>query len=182
MYIHTHRTVPNFMSSSSLRFHPRRVLLNWLNDLLQLSITRFEELGTGAVYFQLLDVMYPGRIPMKRVNWADASVISKYDRDTQLELLQKLFSGLPISRAFRLPQPLSANDHFETCQLFRAYWDKVGFRISDSYSPELRRRMSERTPAKLFAPWSDGAHTKKGKPKLFSSWLAFKLEFAKRLN
>jgi len=32
-------------------------------------LTRIEQLGTGAVYCQLFDVIFPGKIKMNRVNW-----------------------------------------------------------------------------------------------------------------
>ena len=34
-------------------------ILEWLNDLLSLKLSKIEELATGAVYCQLLDCLYP---------------------------------------------------------------------------------------------------------------------------
>lgn len=50
-------------------FVPKADLLAWVNGLLGLDLKQIEQLGTGAVYCQLLDVMYPGRVAMARVNW-----------------------------------------------------------------------------------------------------------------
>ena len=44
-------------------------LISWVNSTLGLEVTRIEELGTGAVYCQLVDAMYPGKVAMARVNW-----------------------------------------------------------------------------------------------------------------
>lgn len=50
-------------------FVPKSDLLNWVNSTLQLDVKQIEQLGTGAVYCQLVDAMYPGKIAMARVNW-----------------------------------------------------------------------------------------------------------------
>ena len=47
----------------------RGELLNWLNDLLKINLTKIEQLGTGAAYCQLIDVLYPSKIPISKVNW-----------------------------------------------------------------------------------------------------------------
>ena len=47
----------------------RGELLNWINDLLKTNLTKIEQLGTGAIYCQLIDVQYPAKVPMTKVNW-----------------------------------------------------------------------------------------------------------------
>ena len=47
----------------------RGELLNWVNELLKTNLTKIEQLGTGAIYCQLVDALYPGKIPMSKVNW-----------------------------------------------------------------------------------------------------------------
>lgn len=36
----------------------RTDLIQWINDLLALNVTKIEQLGTGAVYCQILDSIY----------------------------------------------------------------------------------------------------------------------------
>ena len=50
-------------------FVPKSDLINWANTLLALDISHIEQLGTGAVYCQIVDSMFPGRVPLQRVNW-----------------------------------------------------------------------------------------------------------------
>jgi len=50
-------------------FVPKSDLLAWVNNTLKLEITHIEQLGTGAVYCQLIDIMYPGKVALGRVNW-----------------------------------------------------------------------------------------------------------------
>lgn len=50
-------------------FVPKGDLINWVNTLLELEITSIQQLGTGAVYCQIVDAMFPGKVPMQRINW-----------------------------------------------------------------------------------------------------------------
>lgn len=36
----------------------RTELLQWINDLLQLNLTKIEQLGTGSAYCQIMDSIY----------------------------------------------------------------------------------------------------------------------------
>lgn len=47
----------------------RGELLNWINSTLRINYTKIEQMGTGAAYCQLLDLIYPGKVPMIKVNW-----------------------------------------------------------------------------------------------------------------
>lgn len=47
----------------------RGELLLWVNDLLKTNLTKIEQLGTGAIYCQLIDILYPNKLPMSKVNW-----------------------------------------------------------------------------------------------------------------
>lgn len=37
--------------------------------MIQLNLTKIEQLGSGAVYCQIIDVIHPGRMPMNKINW-----------------------------------------------------------------------------------------------------------------
>ena len=48
---------------------PRHDMLAWVNGCLQSQIGKIEEMGTGAAYCQLMDILFPGdRIGEKRTN------------------------------------------------------------------------------------------------------------------
>lgn len=47
----------------------RHDMLAWVNDCLQASFTKIEELCTGAVYCQFMDMLFPGSVPLKRVKF-----------------------------------------------------------------------------------------------------------------
>jgi len=44
-------------------------ILDFFNSLLQISLAKIEQTATGAVACQLMDYIFPGSIPLKRVNW-----------------------------------------------------------------------------------------------------------------
>lgn len=50
-------------------FVGRAQLLAFFNDLLQLNLSKIEETASGAVACQLTEYIFPGSIPMQRVNW-----------------------------------------------------------------------------------------------------------------
>lgn len=57
-------------------FVPRTEIIDWINNLLnviiyiaQLNLNKIEQLGSGAVYCQIIDAIHPGKIPMSKVNW-----------------------------------------------------------------------------------------------------------------
>jgi RP/EB family microtubule-associated protein len=50
-------------------FVPKKEILSWMSNALRLDIIAIEDLGTGAVYCQLLDYAFGQRVPMHKVSW-----------------------------------------------------------------------------------------------------------------
>jgi RP/EB family microtubule-associated protein len=73
----------------------RGELLSWVNDLLKTNLSKIEQLGTGAIYCQLTDVLYPGKIPMSKVNWK-----AKFDYEfvANFKVLQQTFTKLGVMK------------------------------------------------------------------------------------
>lgn len=46
------------MATAAAVTESRQDLLNWMNDLLQLNITKIEQVGTGAIICQIFDSIY----------------------------------------------------------------------------------------------------------------------------
>lgn len=91
-------------------FVPRTEILKWVNSLLmvyllvtQLNITKIEQLGSGVVYLQIMDVLFPGSVPLSKVNWR-AKV--EYDFTCNLKLLQKIFMKIGIKRTIEVKDKL----------------------------------------------------------------------------
>eukprot|EP00939_MAST-03C_sp_MAST-3C-sp1_P004387 g4387.t1 len=54
-------------------FVGRKEVLRWLNNLLLTDFKKIEETANGAAACQVLDVMFHGKVPMKKVNWGAAT-------------------------------------------------------------------------------------------------------------
>lgn len=50
-------------------FVGRAELLEFFNSLLDLNLTKIEQTASGAVACQLTEYIFPGSLPMSRVNW-----------------------------------------------------------------------------------------------------------------
>lgn len=59
----------NFGIMDSAYFVNRNEIIKWINTTLKINIEKVEQLGTGAAYVQLLDIIYPGDVPFQKVNW-----------------------------------------------------------------------------------------------------------------
>jgi RP/EB family microtubule-associated protein len=54
--------------TNAAHFTGRNDLLSFINDLLDLKLTKIEEMATGAVACQVIDLIVPNSIPMWKVN------------------------------------------------------------------------------------------------------------------
>ena len=54
-----------------------------------------EQLGTGAVYCQILDACFPGKVPLNKVNW---KARYEYEFLGNFKVLQLAFSKLGIQK------------------------------------------------------------------------------------
>eukprot|EP00930_Biecheleria_cincta_P061844 TRINITY_DN47386_c0_g1_i1.p1 TRINITY_DN47386_c0_g1~~TRINITY_DN47386_c0_g1_i1.p1 ORF type:complete len:346 (+),score=87.29 TRINITY_DN47386_c0_g1_i1:93-1040(+) len=106
-------------------FVSRTELLQWLNGLLQLSLTKVEQCASGAVYCQIIDACSPGSVAMKKVNWmakTDHEYIPNY------KVLQTAFDKLHIERNVPVDQLIRAKyqDNLEFLQWMKHYWELEG--------------------------------------------------------
>lgn len=63
--------------------------------LLQLNLTKIEQLGSGAVYCQVIDVIHSNAVAMNKVNW---KAKSDYEFTQNLRILQDAFKKIGIKR------------------------------------------------------------------------------------
>jgi RP/EB family microtubule-associated protein len=54
---------------SGCYFVGRGELLEWLNDLLSINYSRIEDASNGAAFCQVIDVIHPGTLNLKKVNY-----------------------------------------------------------------------------------------------------------------
>ena len=76
-------------------FVGRKEILDWINNTLDLNIHCIEQLGTGAVYCQLVDAYKSNTIQMERVNF---QALNDYEFVNNFKVLQKGFMKLGIDK------------------------------------------------------------------------------------
>ena len=118
----------------------RGELLQWLNNLLKLNYTKIEQMGTGAAYCQILDIIYPNKVPLSKVNWK-----AKFDYEylNNFKVLQQSFTKLNIMKHIDVEKLVKCKyqDNLEFLQWFKKIYDVScnGKPSGAGYDPQVRR-------------------------------------------
>lgn len=99
----------------------RSELLNWLNGLLQLEISKVEQCGTGAVYCQIIDSIYQD-VPMSKVKFELNG--SEYNYLQNYKILQSAFVRHQISKPIPVERLVKCKmqDNLEFLQWIKKFW------------------------------------------------------------
>jgi len=115
----------------------RHDMLAWVNGCLQSQIGKIEEMGTGAAYCQLMDILFPGTIPLKRVKYS-----SKQETDAinNFKILQASFKKLNVDQSIEVDKLVKAKfqDNFEFLQWFKKFFD-ANYSGDEDYDPVKAR-------------------------------------------
>lgn len=116
----------------------RQELVAWLNNLLQLNITKVEQCGTGAALCQVFDSIYLD-VPMARVKF---NVNTEYAYLQNFKILQNCFTKHGIDRPVNVEQLIKCKmqDNLEFLQWSKRYWDQ--YFPGGDYDAVARRRAS----------------------------------------
>ncbi|KAL3671001.1 hypothetical protein V7S43_004185 [Phytophthora oleae] len=100
----------------------RTELLAWLNELCATELTRVEQ-ARSALACQVLDALYPGEIPISRVDW---SATQPYECMHNYKLLQQSFSALKINKQIPVDKLVRGKyqDKLEFLQWLKAFYDR----------------------------------------------------------
>lgn len=104
-------------------FVGKQVLIQWLNELLNLRITKIEECATAAVYCGVMDCLFPGTFQYSRVKWG-----AKHEHEfvENYKILQGSFDKNGVKRHIDVAKLIKARyqDNLEFCQWLKAFFDK----------------------------------------------------------
>ncbi|KAG3263083.1 microtubule associated protein RP/EB family member 1 [Ictidomys tridecemlineatus] len=79
----------------------RHDMLAWINESLQLNLTKIEQLCSGAAYCQFMDMLFPGSVALKKVKF-QAKLEHEYIQN--FKILQAGFKRMGVDKS----NPLSA--------------------------------------------------------------------------
>ncbi|KAL4508447.1 hypothetical protein ABPG72_003751 [Tetrahymena utriculariae] len=153
-------------------FKPRSEILKFINDLLGLNVTKIESLGQGAIYCQILDAMFPGKVPLQKVNWK-----AKLDWEfvNNLKVLQTAFTKLGIKRVIEVEKlsKCKYQDNLEMIQWLMRFYECNCNKPLSEYDAASKRKGVEPdfsfadkiVVPKIFNPSMNKLHDETEKPK-----------------
>ncbi|XP_058464064.1 microtubule-associated protein RP/EB family member 1-like [Malaya genurostris] len=100
----------------------RRDMLAWVNQTLISDFKKVEELCTGAAYCQLMDLLFPGCVPLKRVKYCTNQ---DHDFINNLRLFQNALVSLKVEKPVPIDRLIKGRfqDNFEFLQWFKKFFD-----------------------------------------------------------
>ncbi|KAK0630855.1 calponin homology domain-containing protein [Bombardia bombarda] len=134
----------------------RQELVQWLNSLLQLNITKVEQCGTGAALCQVYDSIFLD-VPMSRVKF---NVNTEYAYISNFKVLQNCFTKHQIEKSIPIESLVKCKmqDNLDFLQWTKKFWDQ--YYPGGDYDAVARRKgnaMPVSSGPAARAPVSSGA-------------------------
>lgn len=119
-------------------FVSKNELISWVNSTLSLHMTKVEQMASGAAYCQLMDILFPGSVPLSKINW-----MAKYDHEFlwNYKFLQMSFDKNKIHKNIEVDKLIKGKyqDNLEFLQWFKRFFD-LNCKSSEDYNPVERRK------------------------------------------
>lgn len=121
----------------------RHDMLAWVNDSLQLTYTKIEQLCSGAAYCQFMDMLFPGCILLKKVKF-NSKLEHEYIHN--FKVLQAAFKRMNVDKIIPVERLVKGKfqDNFEFLQWFKKFFDANY--DGKEYDPVLSRQGLEASP------------------------------------
>ncbi|XP_018573563.1 microtubule-associated protein RP/EB family member 1 isoform X3 [Anoplophora glabripennis] len=100
----------------------RHDMLAWVNECLQSSFGKIEELCTGAAYCQFMDMLFPGSVQLKRVKF---KTNLEHEYIQNFKILQASFKKMSVDKIIPVDKLIKGRfqDNFEFLQWFKKFFD-----------------------------------------------------------
>ncbi|CAD7682263.1 unnamed protein product [Nyctereutes procyonoides] len=100
----------------------RHDMLAWINESLQLNLTKIEQLCSGAAYCQFMDMLFPGSTALKKVKF-QAKLVHEYIQN--FKILQAGFKKMGVDKIIPVDKLVKGKfqDNFEFVQWFKKFFD-----------------------------------------------------------
>ncbi|VWU52840.1 EB1 homolog, putative, partial [Hepatocystis sp. ex Piliocolobus tephrosceles] len=125
-------------------FVSRKELIEWVNGLLRLNITKIEQCSNGAIYIQLLDMLFPNKSVLSKAKW---NVKLEYECIMNYKLIQSTFNKLGVKKYMDVDKLIKGKyqDNLEFLQWFKGFFERVIDYNNDqviNYDPIERRKIA----------------------------------------
>ena len=103
-------------------FVSKNEILQWINNLLMLKVEKIEHLGSGAVYCQILDAIFPGKVALSKVTW---NAKTPYEKLQNFKILTNALHKLKINKHLEVQRLTQCKyqDNLELCQWFKQFYE-----------------------------------------------------------
>ncbi|XP_030838825.1 microtubule-associated protein RP/EB family member 1 [Strongylocentrotus purpuratus] len=134
----------------------RHEMVRWVNDSLGMSISKVENLCTGAAYCQFMDMLFENCITLKKVKF---DVKQEHQFIENFKLLQKAFKKCGVDKVIPVQKLVNGKfqDNFEFAQWFKKFFDA-------NYNGEEYNAADARGGAGMAAPKKAATTVMKAKP------------------
>ncbi|XP_016889343.1 microtubule-associated protein RP/EB family member 3 isoform X2 [Cynoglossus semilaevis] len=132
-----------YSTSMTIENMSRHDMLAWVNDSLQLTYTKIEQLCSGTAYCQFMDMLFPGCLLMKKIKF-NSKLEHEYIHN--FKVLQAAFKRMNVDKIIPVERLVKGKfqDNFEFLQWFKKFFDANY--DGKEYDPILTRQGQEGTP------------------------------------
>jgi len=118
-------------------FVPKNTLIKWINENFEPTLKKVEDMATGSIYCQILDCIYPGKVPLWKVNFG-----AKYDYEygKNWKVVQEVFTNQGINKPVDIGKLTKAKyqDNLEFMQWMKHFFDSKY--SGQAYDAEARKK------------------------------------------
>ncbi|XP_021943867.1 microtubule-associated protein RP/EB family member 1 isoform X1 [Folsomia candida] len=100
----------------------RHDMLSWVNNSLEATFSKIEELCTGAAYCQFMDMLFPGCVNLKKVKFTTKL---EHEYIQNFKVLQASFKKMEVEKVIPVDKLVKGRfqDNFEFVQWFKKFFD-----------------------------------------------------------